>query len=119
MRFSKNWRAYDVFRTSCVIKTQFNMKMEGANAKKGHFSWTEEETALLLKVILYNKTAKLAGGQVWEDMRTKYNDISSKFRNNFSKQWSVNLMFGSLAQKARITYSNYLELKNTHFRQIT
>ena len=41
------WRAYGVFRTSCVIKTQFNLNMEGGNAKRDTFSWTEEGTALL------------------------------------------------------------------------
>ena len=45
-----NWRPYDVFKTFYMIKTQFNLNMEGGNAKKGQFSWTEEETALLLKV---------------------------------------------------------------------
>ena len=60
--------------------------MEGGNAKRGKFSWTEEETALLLKVVLDYKTAKLAGGQDWENMRTKYDGISSKFRNNSSTQ---------------------------------
>ena len=51
----------DVFRTLCMIKTQFDLNMEGGNAKRGKLSWTEEETALLFKVVLDYKTAKLAG----------------------------------------------------------
>ena len=35
-----------------VIKTPFNLNMEEDNARKGKFLWTEEETALLLKVVL-------------------------------------------------------------------
>ncbi len=34
-------------------------------SKKVQFSWTEEETALLLKVVLDYKVSKLAGGQDW------------------------------------------------------
>ena len=60
--------------------------MEGGNAKKGKLSWTEEKTALLLKVVLDYKTAKLADEHDWENMRTKYDDIWSKFRNNSSTQ---------------------------------
>ena len=33
------------------------------------FSWTEEETALLLKVALEHKTAKLAEGKSWQTIR--------------------------------------------------
>ena len=68
----ENWRASDVFRTSCVIKTQFNLNMEGGNAKKGKISWTEEETALLLKVVFDYKNANLAGGQDWKTVRTSF-----------------------------------------------
>ena len=56
----ENWRPNDVFRTSCVIKTQLNLNMEGGNAKKGQFSWAEEVTALLLKVVFTYKASKLA-----------------------------------------------------------
>ena len=81
-----NWHAYDVIRTSCLIKTQFNLNMEEGNAKKVKFSLTEEETALFFKVVLDYKAANLAGGQDRENTRTKYDDISSKFRNNSSTQ---------------------------------
>ena len=54
-----------------MIKIQFNLNIEGGNAKKVPFSWTEEETVLLIKVVLDYKTAKLAGRQDWEYVRTK------------------------------------------------
>ena len=52
--------------------------MATEKSKKIQFSWTEEETALLLKIVLDYKVSKLAGGQDWETVRTKYEDITSK-----------------------------------------
>ena len=39
-----------------------------------------------LRYFLKYKTAKLADGQDWETVRTKYDDKSSIFRNNSSTQ---------------------------------
>ena len=45
------------------------------------FSWMEEETALLLKVALECKTAKLAEGKNWQTIRAKYEDLVAAFAN--------------------------------------
>ena len=42
-------------------------------------SWTDEETALLLKVVLDYKTTKLTEGKGWETIRSKYDDIKQVF----------------------------------------
>ena len=53
--------------------------MAAEKSKKVQFSWTEEKMALSLKVVLEYKVSKLADGQDWETVRTKYEDITAKF----------------------------------------
>ncbi len=67
-------------------------------SKKVQFSWTEEETALLLKVVLDYKVSKLAGGQDWETVRTKYEDITSKFQALYPEE-ADSVAFPHLATK--------------------
>ena len=43
------------------------------------FIWSDEETALLLKITLEYKTSRLADGQDWETVRSKYEDLYKKF----------------------------------------
>ena len=50
------------------------------------FSWTEEETALLLKVALEYKTAKLAEGKDWQTIRAKYKDLAAAFASTYSAE---------------------------------
>ena len=50
------------------------------------FSWTEEETALLLKVALEYKTAELAEGKDWQTIRAKYEDLAAAFASTYSAE---------------------------------
>ena len=50
------------------------------------FSWTDEETELLLAVALKYKTEKAASGVDWESVRTKREDIFSKFLDTYPSQ---------------------------------
>ena len=44
-------------------------------ARKEQFSWSDDETELLLHVTLEYKTEKIARSEDWESIRSKYNDI--------------------------------------------
>ena len=50
------------------------------------FSWTDEETELLLAAALEYKTEKAASGVDWESVRTKHEDIFSKFLEAYPSQ---------------------------------
>ena len=39
------------------------------------FTWTDEETALLLRVVMEYKIYKMEGGSDWETVKQKYEDI--------------------------------------------
>ena len=43
------------------------------------FIWSDEETALLLKITLEYKTSRSADGQDWETVPSKYEDIYKNF----------------------------------------
>ena len=64
-------------------KQTTNMATAPEKLRKVQFSWTEEETALLLKVVADYKVSKLSGGQDWETVRTKYDDITSRFQASY------------------------------------
>ena len=49
------------------------------NARKEQFSWTDDETELLLNITLDYKTEKIANGIDWESIRSKYGDIWERF----------------------------------------
>ena len=61
----------------CSPFEYFFVKMAAKNTNK-LFNWTEEETALLLKVVLDYKTAKLAIAQDSEAIRSKYDDLAKR-----------------------------------------
>ena len=50
------------------------------------FSWTDDETELLLAVALEYKTEKAASGVDWKSVRTKHEDIFSKFLETYPSQ---------------------------------
>ena len=45
--------------------------------------WTEEETAILLKIVLDYKTAKYAAEQDWETIRSKYEDLACRLQEAY------------------------------------
>ena len=48
-------------------------------ARKEQFSWTDDETELLVNITLDYKTEKIANGIDWESIRSKYGDIWERF----------------------------------------
>ena len=50
------------------------------------FTWTDEETELLLAVAPEYETNKAASGVDWESVRTKHEDIFSKFLEAYPSQ---------------------------------
>ena len=56
-------------------------------AEKG-FSWTEEEAALLVKVIIDYKACKSSLGLDWETVKSKYEEITERFRASYPKKES-------------------------------
>ena len=48
-------------------------------ARKEQFSWTDDETELLLDITLEYKPEKIANGIDWESIRSKYVDIWVRF----------------------------------------
>ena len=94
--------------------------MATEKSKKIQFSWTEEETALLLKIVLDYKVSKLAGGQDWETVRTKYEDITSKLQASYPKDEEERTEFPHLATKAEFTKERLtakIEKIKTSFRK--
>ena len=51
------------------------LALERVMVKKNQFSWTDDETELLLNTTLEYKTEKIANGTNWESVRSKYGDI--------------------------------------------
>ena len=47
-------------------------KKEGNASKDTNFTWTDEETTLLIQVVIDYKAAKMAKGLDWETVKTKY-----------------------------------------------
>ena len=62
------------------------MSTEGKQQKSKIFTWTDEETALLLKVVLDYKTTKLGLGRDWETVRSEYEDIQDNFLLSYPKE---------------------------------
>ena len=56
--------------------------------KMSLFKWTEEEMALLLKAVHDYKTAKLANGQDWDTIRSKYEDVKEIFKALYPEEES-------------------------------
>jgi len=66
-------------------------KIENVSAKSGrttkkNLSWTDEETALLLQVIIDYKSSKAALGLDWETVKSKYDDICERLQSRYPKE---------------------------------
>ena len=53
-----------------------------------NFSQTDEETALLLRIIIVNKSNKAALGLDWETIKSKYEDICERLQSRYPKESS-------------------------------
>ena len=63
--------------------------MVNEESKSKIFTWTDEESALVLQTVLDYRTAKVSLGHDWETVKSKYNDIAQLFISNYPKETSV------------------------------
>ena len=92
--------------------------MSQSESKSKFFKWTEEEEALLLKVIHEYKTTKLRSGQDWELIRSKCEDIRLKFTSSYPNEESEE--FPNFNNKEEVTRERLAaKIKNikTSFRK--
>lgn len=62
---------------------------ESTEIRDKYFTWTDEETALLLKVAISYKTEKTTEGKDWESVKTRYevySNFTSKDIQNQTKE---------------------------------
>ena len=55
-------------------------KKSDENKSSKTFSWTDEETSLLLQVVIDYKASKTATGLDWETVKNRYEDITERFQ---------------------------------------
>ena len=60
-------------------------KKEGKAGKDTNFTWTDEETAFLIQVVIDYKAAKMVKGLDWETVKTKYDEIATRFQARYPK----------------------------------
>lgn len=71
-----------ILRTTDTSDLSGNMAAEQEDqgtSKRSFFLWTDEETSLLLKIMMDYKASKLDIGEDWETVRSKYDDILKIF----------------------------------------
>ncbi len=68
--------------------TENSQTNKGKNVERKIFTWSDEETALLLHVTLAYKTTKISEGKDWETIRSKYDDILKDFIEQYPKEIS-------------------------------
>ena len=54
-----------------------------------NFVWTDDETALLVQVIIDYKTSKAANDLDWESIKNKYEEIAERFLSRYPRAESV------------------------------
>ena len=69
-----------------------NDKSTACESKSKIFSWTDEESALLLQTVLEYKTTKLSSGNDWETVKSKYEDIVKLFTAHYPVESSAENM---------------------------
>ena len=63
--------------------TTDDRSQEGDKVVDKNFIWTEEETALLMKVVLDYKAAKFSLGLDWETIRNRYEELVERLKENY------------------------------------
>lgn len=58
---------------------------ETTDTETKYFTWTDEETALLLKVAISYKTQKTTEGKDWESVKTRYDDLLQLYIERYPK----------------------------------
>ena len=67
---------------TCTFISSNQSTMANRNEKK-NFILTDEETALLINIIIHYKSDKLGRGIHWNTVREKFNDITKLFIENY------------------------------------
>ena len=67
----KAWNDSNQKEAARKLAPKIQRKDSSVNMAEKVSSWTEEETALVLKVALEHKTAKVAEGKNWQTIRAK------------------------------------------------
>ena len=58
------------------------------DAKKSNFICSEEETALLVQVVIDYKASQSVDGNEWETIKNKYKKMTKKFKSRYPKRES-------------------------------
>eukprot|EP00794_Sanderia_malayensis_P020624 gene20624-22659_t len=66
--------------------TSRSKKTDKSSNKERGFVWTDEETALLLQIIIDYKASKTALGLDWETIKSKYEEILELFHTRYPKE---------------------------------
>ena len=61
-------------------------KKSDENKSSKTFSWTDEETSLLLQVVIDYKASKTATGLDWETVKNRYEDITERFQVQYPRE---------------------------------
>ena len=67
-------------------KISENEKSTPDRSKSKIFTWTDEESALILQTVLEYKSTKLSLGNDWETGKSKYEDIARLFIANYPEE---------------------------------
>ncbi|MCP4485444.1 MAG: hypothetical protein GY823_12930 [Flavobacteriaceae bacterium] len=58
---------------------------KSADKNEKNFFWTDEETALLLRILIDYKASKALSGLDWETIKNRYDEITDRFRLQYPK----------------------------------
>ncbi len=58
---------------------------KSADKNEKNFFWTDEETALLLRILIDYKASKALSGLDWETIENRYDEITDRFRLQYPK----------------------------------
>ena len=68
------------------MSTIEKVSAKSGRSTKKNLPWTDEETALLLQVIIDYKSSKAALGLDWETIKSKYDDICERLQSLYPKE---------------------------------
>ena len=71
---------------STLPKKSKNTSTGSSKKADKNFTWTDEETALLLQVIIDYKSSKAALGLDWESVKSKYEDVCERLQSRYPKE---------------------------------
>ena len=75
-----------------------NMAVKGKEGEK-NFIWTDDETSLLLRVVMDFKAQKSSQGLDWETIKNRYEDITERFITNYPKNEDSGLLCEAFPNK--------------------